>query len=50
MSKLPVIIVFALLLTSCLELEQRIVVAADGSAVFTLPELGAWQFALLEIK
>ncbi|MBR5080772.1 MAG: hypothetical protein IKX30_18700 [Victivallales bacterium] len=35
MSKLPVIIVFALLLTGCLELEQRIVVAADGSAVFT---------------
>ena len=25
----------ALLLTGCLELEQKIVVAADGSAVFT---------------
>ena len=35
MSKLPVIIMLALLLTGCLELEQKIVLAADGSAVFT---------------
>ena len=35
MSKLSVIIVIALLLTGCLELEQKIVLAADGSAVFT---------------
>ena len=35
MSKLPFIIMLALLLAGCLELEQKIVVAADGSAVFT---------------
>ncbi len=35
MSKLPVIIMLALVLTGCFELEQKIVLAADGSAVFT---------------
>jgi hypothetical protein len=35
MSKLPFIIVFALLLAGCLEFEQKIVLAADGSAVLT---------------